>query len=72
MSFGFSVSDLVVGGKLAFDIYQQCFTKAQGAGELQRIQEEKEKETAVHHVMHYPLLELRFAFRFLPQIHMLY
>ncbi len=33
MSFGFSVSDLIMGSQLAYDIYQQCFTKARGAGE---------------------------------------
>ena len=32
MSFGFSVSDIVISYQLAFQIYDRCFTKAQGAG----------------------------------------
>ena len=32
MSFGFSVSDIVTSYQLAFQIYDRCFTKAQGAG----------------------------------------
>ena len=32
MSFGFSLSDIVVSYRLAQDIYYRCFTKAQGAG----------------------------------------
>ena len=32
MSFGFSVSDIIISYQLAFQIYDRCFTKAQGAG----------------------------------------
>lgn len=35
MSFGFSLSDIVVSYQLASDIYYRCFTKAQAAGALQ-------------------------------------
>ena len=32
MSFGFSLSDIVVSYQLASEIHYRCFTKAQGAG----------------------------------------
>lgn len=34
MSFGFSVGDIIACYKLAADIYDHCFTRAQGAGEF--------------------------------------
>ena len=32
-SFGFSVGDIIAAGKLAKDIYENCFTREQAAGE---------------------------------------
>lgn len=34
MSFGFSLSDIVVSYQLAREIYDRCFTKSQAAGEM--------------------------------------
>ena len=34
MSFGFSPSDILVAVRLAAEIYDKCFTRAQGAGEF--------------------------------------
>ena len=31
--FGFSVGDIIAAGKLAKNIYENCFTKEQAAGE---------------------------------------
>ena len=33
MSFGFSLSDIVLSYQLAFTVYDRCFTRAHGAGE---------------------------------------
>lgn len=33
MSFGFSLGDFVIAIRLAAEIYEKCFTRAQGAGE---------------------------------------
>lgn len=33
MSFGFSLSDIVLSYQLAFKVYDRCFTRAHGAGE---------------------------------------
>lgn len=33
-SFGFSVGDIIAAGKLAKDIYENCFTREQAAGEF--------------------------------------
>ena len=33
MAFGFSVGDIIAASKLAKDIYENCFTKEQAAGE---------------------------------------
>ena len=34
MAFGFSVGDIIAGGKLAKDIYENCFTREQAAREF--------------------------------------
>ena len=34
---GFSVGDIIAGGKLAKDIYENCFTREQAAGESPKI-----------------------------------
>jgi len=36
MSFGFSVGDIITCSRLAAEIYDHCFTKAQGAGKFPR------------------------------------
>ena len=33
MSFGFSLSDVLLACQLAYTVYDRCFTKANGAGE---------------------------------------
>ena len=35
MSFGFSAGDFIAAMRLAAEIYEKCFTKAQGAGKLE-------------------------------------
>lgn len=47
MSFGFSLSDIVLACQLAYTVYDRCFTRANGAGKSKHLRVPPRQEVHV-------------------------